>query len=118
MISMNALNSQKGNKYTSKKLQFFIENEYLYISTSKNLKVVAMRALFEDPIEAEKFQGYCDDCADCVDCTDILQSEFPIDNDLVDVLIQLTVEEVVILFSQNIEDSRNNTRDTLTNQTK
>ena len=117
-ITINALTAQKGNKYTAKKLQFFIENEYLYISTPSNLKVVAMRALFEDPIEAEQFKGYCDeDCTDC-DCIDYLGYEFPIDTDLVDTLIEMAVKEVVILFSQSPEDLSNNTRDSIIEQAK
>jgi hypothetical protein len=116
-VSLNALESQKGNKYTSKKVQYFIENEYLYISTPTNLKVLAMRALFEDPLEAEKYQGYCD-CEDCADCEDIGNKEFPIDSDLVDTLIELTVQEVVILFSKGQEDTTNDTRDNLKQQSK
>ncbi len=117
-ISINALNSQKGNKYTNKKLQYFIEDGYLYISTPTKLKVVSMRGLFEDPLEVEDFIGYCDECEDCNKCRDYMENDFPLDNDMIDTLIEMIVNEVVILFSQNIEDSTNNTRDNLKEQSK
>jgi len=117
-ISINALNAQKGNKYTSKNSYYFIENGYLYISTPRKLKVVSIRALFEDPLEAETFKQYCDSCKDCPTCIDYLEQDFPIDNDLIDTLVQLTLEEVVMLFSQSVEDTTNNTRDNLKEQSK
>lgn len=119
-ISINALSSQKGNKYSNKKLQFFIENEYLYISTPSNLKVVSMRALFEDPLEAEQFIGYCNENGECTDCgcIDFQEYDFPIDNDLVDTLVEMTIREVVLMFSQSVEDTTNDTRDNIKQQSK
>lgn len=117
-ISINALNAQKGNKYTAKKLQYFIENGYLYISTPSKLKVVSLKAVFEDPIVADTFENYCDTCEDCNKCVDYLEENFPIDNDMLDTLVELTVQEVVILFQQNRENITNDSRDNLKEQSK
>lgn len=117
-VSLNAVNSQKGNKYTSMKTNYFVQDGYLYITTPVNIKVVSLSGLFEDPLEAETFKGYCDDCVDCNKCIDYLDQDFPIDNDMIDSLIELTVQEVVILFSQSAEDVTNNTRDNLKEQSK
>lgn len=118
-ISLNALNSLKGNKYTSKKLNFFIQNEYLYISTPTKLKVVSITGLFENPIEVKNFIGLCGiECEDCKECIDYQEEEFPIDNDLTDAMIELSVAELIQLFNQNIEDETNNSRDSLREQSK
>lgn len=112
-ISLNAVNSQKGNKYASKAISYFIENGYLYISTPKtNLSVVRVVGLFEDPVEVNNFRSYCnEDCKDCLSCTDYQEEEFPIDNDLIDAMIELSINELVILFDQSSQDSKNNSSD-------
>lgn len=117
-MTPTSMKYQKGNKYSSKKITYFIEDGYIYISTPTNLKVISMTALFEDPIEVNKFQGLCEDCVDCNKCTDYLESEFPIDNDLIDALIELSFNEIVVMFSQSQEDLTNNSRDSLKEQSK
>jgi len=116
-ININAVRSQKGNKYTAKKTNFFIEDKYLYISTPTKMEIVSMVALFEDPLEVNKFSGYCD-CQECTQCSDFEQEEFPIDNDLIDVLIELSVNELIQIFNSNFEDTTNNGRDNLKEQSK
>ena len=109
-ISMNALSSQKGNKYTSKSVNYFIENGYLYISTPTKLALVRVVGLFEDPIEVKKFKSYCDTsdtCEDCEECIDYMEEDFPIDNDMIDIMIELASNELIILFSQIVQDNRN-----------
>lgn len=117
-MSVTAIKYQKGNKYSRAKITYFIENEFLYISTPANLKVVSMTALFEDPLEVNKYQGLCDDCKECTQCMDYLEQEFPIDNDLVDTLIEMSFNEVVITFAQSQEDKTNNSSDSLKEQSK
>jgi len=116
-VTLNAVNAQKGNKYTSKKMNYFLHNGYLYVTSTQNLKAISIVALFEDPIEASQFKGLCD-CEDCNNCIDYLEQDFPIDNDLIDAMIELTINELVILFSQSQEDQTNNTRDSLREQSK
>lgn len=116
-ISFNAVNSQKGNKYTSNKANYFLHNGYIYITTSHNLKAIMMIALFEDPIKARQFKGLCD-CEDCQNCIDYMEEDFPIDNDLTDAMIELSVNELIVMFSQSMEDLTNNSRDSLKEQSK
>lgn len=116
-MTINAISSQKGNKYTQIKTSYFIQDGYLYISTPTNIKLVSVIGLFEDPIEAQEYKSYCGDCEDC-NCGDYMDYNFYIDNDLVDALIELTVNEVVLLFSQNQEDLTNDSKDSLKNQSK
>jgi hypothetical protein len=118
-ITFNAINSQKGNKYTSKKINYFIHNNYLYISTFTKIQIVSITALFEDPIDAKKFIGMCDtECIDCNNCIDYLEENFPIDNDLIDAMIELSMTELIQIFGQNTEDLTNNSRDSLKEQSK
>lgn len=105
-VTINSLNAQRGNKYTSKKVQYFIQDGYLYISTPTRLKWLSVVGLYEDPLKAEEFKGYCDDCVDC-ECRDYYNTEFPIDNSLLDALIELSLNELVTVFNQSIEDTDN-----------
>lgn len=118
-IVFNAVNSQKGNKYTSKKINYFIYNNYLYITTPTKISVVSITGLFEDPIDVNKFIGYCNtECVECNQCIDYMEENFPIDNDLIDAMIELSFNELIQVFNQNLEDLTNNSRDNLKEQSK
>lgn len=118
-ISINAIKVQKGNKYTPKKINYFIQNNYLYISTSSKIEVVSIVGLFEDPIEVKNFIGLCDtNCEDCKKCIDYQEENFYIDNDLVDTMVELSAIELIQIFSQNTEDVTNNSKDSLKEQSK
>lgn len=116
-ISLNAVNSKGGNKYTSQSENFFVENGYLYITAPKTskLSVIRMVALFEDPIDARKFPSFCEeDCVECADCTDYQEEDFPIDNDLIDAMVELTINELVLLFGQAVQDIKNSSSEDAT----
>lgn len=112
---------KKGNKYTAVKPEYYIHNDYLFITDKVGPKVITLVGLFDKPEEADSFQNYCEnteDCVDCQDCTSILDKEFLIEEDLIDTLIQMCFEELVILFNQNKEDITNDTKDSNLNTTK
>ena len=71
--------------------------------------------LFEDPMEAKQFEGYCTDCIECKECIDYELEEFPIDNDMIDPMIELTIQELVILFGQAQQDLTNDSNDDVAN---
>ena len=115
-VTLNAVKAQSGNKYASKAINYFLENGYLYITTPTELKFIRLIGLFEDPIIAKQFETYCEEqCTDCGDCIDYQQEEFPIDNDMIDALIELTIQELVILFSQAKQDINNNSAENTSN---
>lgn len=116
-ISIQAVTHQKGNKYTSKKLNYFIEAGYLYIVTPINLKAIAVTGLFEDPIAVSYYKGICD-CEDCEQCIDYLDFEFPLDSSMVDTLIELCYNELIVLFNQSLQDLTNNSNDVVKGQNK
>lgn len=101
----------KGNKYTSNKVKYLFENGHLYFPVKKSPKVVKIKLLVEDPIEAETYPSMCEECENCPDCRNYMEIEFPIDGELVTTLLQMAREELVADFSKQEQDIRNNTLD-------
>lgn len=104
------------NKYTRIKSDFYMRNNYLFLTFNKQednnnstTTVVSMTALFNNPQEADNFISFCPD--GIVDCESPMEKEFPMDLDLVDLLVEMSYKELVAEFSQNREDITNNTRD-------
>lgn len=71
----------KDIKYINSAIHFTIEGNYLYIINSLNLQSVILNAVFSNPLDIPSTLPYLD-------------REFPIDNDLIDSLVQLTLEEL------------------------
>lgn len=113
-ISWTEKKYKSSNKYTANKPDYYIRNNYLYITHRSGLKVVTLTGLFDDPLIVEKFPSFCiEDCIDCIDCTSPLDKEFPIDNDMIDTLIDMCKQELIEQFTQMIEDTTNNSSDTI-----
>ena len=107
----------EGNKYTAHKKRYILENGYLY-AYGKNLPIlIKMRALFEDPVEAANFLTYCPEEKTCPS-EDVFDMDFPMDADQIDLMIELAVQELIVLFSQNAEDLTNDNIDTQRTQPK
>ena len=118
---LSQLKYRKGAKYTHNNPQYWIDNNYLFVTdkTGEGPKALRMSYIAEDPLAIESFINYCDEtCVDCEDCESVLDKEFAIDNNLVDTLIEMSIQELVILFSQSKEDMRNDTRDDIPEQGK
>lgn len=110
--SWNEYKYKNSKKYAKNKPDFFIRNEHLYITYKTGPRIISITGLFEDPLIAANYPSYCDeDCEDCQNCQSYEEQEFPIDNELLDVLIEFCVQELVILFSQSFQDTTNNTKD-------
>lgn len=99
-----------GNKFAKHPQEFFIHNGYLYIINNKKLEVITMVALFNDPIEAVKFaqQGKCETVTTC---TSYLEYDLHIDGKLDEALLQLTSEEIIYIYAQMKDDTRNDSDD-------
>lgn len=101
----------KGNKYKSKKPQWYLQNEYLYVNDKDASNVILIEGIFEDPWEAKKFPNACGGSSDTTFCESPFDQEFPIDSDLIEPMVQMAVQELIQLFSQNTEDQTNNSQD-------
>ena len=120
-ITLNAVKHLKGNKYTSNKNNYFIHNGYLYLTEYTKMRVVNLTALFEDPISILTFENYCNgDYSNTGDnkCIDYLNMEFPIDLDMIDVLIEFSLQELIQVFANNVEDLTNNNSDNIKQNSK
>jgi hypothetical protein len=101
-----------GNRYTKNSKRFLIENGYLYFFGGYPGKAVAVKLLAKDPLEAEAIESICDNAAtNTKGCQSPLDKEFPIDEDLLDDLITMTIPELIHVFNDNQEDHTNDTRD-------
>mgnify|MGYP003640065982 CR=1 FL=1 len=117
---------KKGSKYTSNKPDYYIRDNYLYVTTKKGPKVISITGLFEDPLEAEMYPNLCggSDCTEsskdniCPDCISPLDKDLPLDRDTVKPLIEMAAQELLSMFSQGREDISNNTRDSLKEDSK
>lgn len=101
----------KGNKYTSKKPKYLFENGYLYFPVKNSPGVVKIKLLAEDPLEADHFPSLCNDCTDCTDCEAAYNHEFKIDGDLIEPLINMCFQELLTIFGQMREDTKNDSQD-------
>ena len=115
-VTLNAVRSLRGNKYSSNKVSFFIHNKYLYLTTSTKIRYISVVGLFEDPMKVREIANFCDNCIDCVDCIDYESEEFPIDTDMIDALIELCANELIVMFLQAKEDKRSNSKDDIVNE--
>jgi len=84
----------KGNKYTSTKIKYLLENGHVYFPLPKSPGIVKIKLLAEDPIEASKYPSFCP-CEDCEDCKEYADVEFPIDGDLLELVITMSVAELL-----------------------
>jgi len=107
---------KKGNKYTANKPDYYIRENYLYITTSKKLRAISITGLFEDTLEASNYQTICED--DEEDCISFLDMSFPLSKDLIDTLVELIAKELIIAFNQSREDITNNTNSALETESK
>lgn len=110
---------KKANKYTASKPDFVIRNNYLFVTHKNGPKIITATGLFEDPIEAENYPRYCPDTSGVnPDCINILDKRFPMEDELIDTLIEVSANELIVLFSKGVEDLTNNSEDSIPEQSK
>ena len=99
----------KYSKYGHVKVStsYFIHNNHVFILSNTHLKMVLVNALFQSPEEVSSAN-----CATSSEnCVDYLESEFPIDADLVSTLYSMTLQMLSIPTVQDkINDGSDNTQ--------
>lgn len=107
------------NKYTGKRPDFFIKDDYLYITVTKKVKAITIAGLFYDPIEVDQFMTSCNNCEDCNECpTDPMELDLNIDEDLSRDLAMMAAEELIGMFNKSREDQSNDSDDSLDQESK
>lgn len=96
------------NRYTSPEADYFIKNNYIYVTRKAilPLKGITLKGIFTDDF-------ICDvcECDDSVDCTSMMDKEFNIEPDLIDVVVELTVQELLKPFLEVKQDKENDSAD-------
>jgi hypothetical protein len=118
-ITWKAKKRKHANKYTATKPDYYIRNNYIYITLANKIEVVAIEGLFNDPLQVLEYPSFCDEkpdiCGDVpaevTDCTSFPEKDLPIDNKSLDAIIEMCVPELIQLFMQGKEDNFNNSRD-------
>jgi hypothetical protein len=112
-VSYKSKSWRAADKYTSSKPDYFIKDDYLYVTSTRKLKAVTIIGLFADPIEAEAYPSFCEDKdEDPTACpTNPKDTDFPIDEEMIDTLVEMTVRELSVGFAMGDEDVRNDARD-------
>ena len=111
---------KKGAKYTSDKPDYYIREDYLFITTKKGPKAITITGLFDDPLLAADFPSMCEEpCVEnCKECISPLDRDIPIAKDMIDVLVELSSLELLGEFSKGREDESNNSKDSLKEESK
>jgi len=111
---------KQGAKYTSKKPDYFIRDNYLYISSPTKVKIITIEGLFGNAEKVLNFPNYCNEQPDncgtiptVIDsCISMFDIKFPIEESMIDDLIQLALQELSVGFNQiGREDQTNNAKD-------
>ena len=101
---------KKGSRYAKDSPEYYIKNGYIYIIGIRKVKVISITGLFEDPFEVSKYPSYCGNKEE-EQCLSPLDMDFPIDAELIEPLIEISVQELVGVFKQMQQDKDNNSRD-------
>ena len=107
--SWEGINDSAGNRFTGSLPQYYIKDEYLYLSVNVTLKLVTIGAIFGDPGAVEDLNAIC--TGQQGGCEKLLDKEFPADVDMIDTIVRLASDELVLLFSQMAEDKISNASD-------
>lgn len=106
-VSLKEKEYKKGNKFTSNKPDYFMEDGYLFLTHIKGSpRIIKVVLLTGDPLEAKKFESYCEDCVDCTDCESPLDMEFPLDEDMIEVVITISAVELIAEFNGRGKEDR------------
>jgi len=85
-------NRYKKYSISSKENQgWFIKDNYIYIVGDNHIDLIVFQAIFSDPTKVQELQP-CSDAGSSTPCIKGSTTEFPLDDDLVRPLYQLTLE--------------------------
>ena len=93
---------KSGNKFTAGNPDYFIKDDYLFLTVNSLLKYITVSGVFEDPLSIV----YLDACAES--CIDPMEQEFPLDEHLTDAIVGAVAQELISMFKQIPADGENN----------
>jgi hypothetical protein len=102
---------RKHDKYTSATPDYFIKDDYIFITSTRKLKAITIMGLFADPSEVDNYPTKCGVGDEPVCPIHPMEVEFPLDEEMIDALVELTVQELFVGFKPGYEDRRNDGQD-------
>lgn len=103
---------QKANKYTSNKPDYLIRDGRLMITSQDYPERITLTAVFADPLLAYRFSECCsEDGGVCMANQDY---EFPLDQDIIDAIADMSQQELIKMFYETKADNINNSVDDTT----
>lgn len=110
-------NISNHNKYTSSSPKYILENNYIYVYGSSLPKSINIKLLLENPTEKYTLPTLCSSLGllkdNCLSMEDLI---FPIDDYLIEDLIQIVIKELVDRFVQEPQDIYNDNIDDINNK--
>jgi hypothetical protein len=103
---------KSGDRYTSAISDYFIRDNYLYITHNTMLEYASISGIFEDPVDIEEFirNEECS-CGEEVDpCIQAMDKELKMEDHLFESTIQLATQELIQMFMPMSEDNENNAK--------
>ena len=103
---------KSGDRYTSKVSDYFIRDNYLYVTHNTMLEWVSLSGIFEDPIDVEEFirNSECS-CGEEEDpCIQAMDKELKMEDHLFEPTIQMATQELVQMLVPMSEDNDNNAK--------
>lgn len=100
IISRSEAKYKSYSRFTKNKPSAYIHDGYVYVLDADMLDYINITACFEDPIKVEKMnmENSCDGEANDDCCYNIYDFEFPLDSNLSDVCVMMTIQEISMSF--------------------
>lgn len=108
IVGKNSVKYQSYSRFTNNSTVAFLDDGYVYVKNAGFVDYIDVTAVFDDPVEAQAFNASnsCDSEDNTGCCENIRQMEFPIDNDLTDTCIMMTIQEMSMAFLR--QNNKNN----------
>lgn len=104
LVRFNEAKYQKYSRFSKKKTTAWLKDGYLYFNNADYIDYVSVTALFNDPVEVERFNMEHNHCGDydyqnrCF--TNPLDIDFGLDDDMIDTCVMMAVQELSMAFLQ------------------
>lgn len=114
IVNRNSVKYQAYSRFTSNKPVAFIDDGYIWLKNASFIDHITVTGVFDDPVSVIEYNSqYSCDGSEANCCGDITDSEFPIDNDIADTCIMMTIQEISMAFlkQQNNDSDKESTEE-------
>lgn len=107
------IKNSEGRKFTGQDPNYFTLQSNIFINTITIPKVIAVRAIFDEPIDAQIYPVYDADCTSN-NCISYMNLCFAVDKDMANTIVEMVSENLIKIYAQRqedrIQDAVDNTR--------